>query len=47
MIPKTHKDLLISTRGVGKEVSFAPVLKEKAALLKRRQTGLLLPQNGY
>ncbi len=35
MIPPTDKELLISTPKLGKEVSFAPTLKEKGLQLKR------------
>ncbi len=34
MIPPAKKDLLISTRNIGKEVSFAPALKQEALILK-------------
>jgi len=35
MIPPTDKDLLISTPNQGKEVSFAPAIKDKGIILKR------------
>ncbi len=34
MIPPAKKDLLISTHKIGKEVSFAPALKQEALILK-------------
>lgn len=37
MIPRPHKDLMISTPGQGKELSFAPNLKEQGLILKRAE----------
>lgn len=37
MIPPAENDLLITTRKIGKEVSFAPALKQEAEILKRAE----------